>query len=187
MVLSNTQRIETVEVTVAEVNQRVVGLESTIQQVLTDGRATVDSSARVEGRLERFREEQQNQLSLMKKNQEKFQAEIKALLANLNTGNMNRENMAQSENRGNRHNRHHHDDGDPYVDGGGGGGRWKYRKLDMPLFEGTDPDGWILRGEKYFTFYHLLESEKLDAAVVSMEGDALRWFTFESRRNPIHS
>lgn len=55
----------------------------------------------------------------------------------------------------------------------------------MPVFEGTDPDGWILRGEKYFDFYKLTEKEKLEVAVVSMEGDALRWFTFESRRNPI--
>lgn len=46
-------------------------------------------------------------------------------------------------------------------------------------------DGWILRGEKYFELYRLSESERMDAAVVSMEGDALRWYTFESRRNPI--
>lgn len=27
----------------------------------------------------------------------------------------------------------------------------------------------------------------MDAAVVSMEGDALRWYTFESRRKPMRS
>lgn len=38
---------------------------------------------------------------------------------------------------------------------GGGPGAWKYRKLDMPLFDGEDPDGWIMRVEKYFDFYKL--------------------------------
>lgn len=41
--------------------------------------------------------------------------------------------------------------------------------------------GWILRGEKLFNIYR----EKLKAAVVSMEGNALRWFQFENRRRPI--
>lgn len=44
------------------------------------------------------------------------------------------------------------------IGGGGLGGNtcgmggWHYRKLDMPIFEGTDPDGWILRIERYFNF-----------------------------------
>lgn len=36
--------------------------------------------------------------------------------------------------------------------GGFEGGNWHYRKLDMPIFEGTDPDGWIVRVERYFAF-----------------------------------
>lgn len=55
----------------------------------------------------------------------------------------------------------------------------------MPLFDGSDPDGWILRGEKFFDIYRLSEEEKLEAAVVSLEGDALRWYQFENRRRPI--
>lgn len=35
--------------------------------------------------------------------------------------------------------------------------------------------------------YRLSENEKMDVAVVSMEDDALCWYTFESRRNPIRS
>lgn len=46
------------------------------------------------------------------------------------------------------------------FDEGGGGDHWKYRKLDMLLFIGSDSDGWILRVEKYVDFYRLLESEK---------------------------
>lgn len=36
-----------------------------------------------------------------------------------------------------------------------GRGRYDYRtrKIDMPLFDGTDPDGWILHAERYFAIY----------------------------------
>lgn len=47
------------------------------------------------------------------------------------------------------------------VGSGGGPGNWKYRKLDMPLVDGTDPDGWVLRVDRYFNFYRLLEDEPL--------------------------
>lgn len=64
-------------------------------------------------------------------------------------------------------------------------GNWKYRKLDMPIFDGSDPDGWILRVERYFGFYKLTEAEMLDAVVVALEGDALRWYQWENNRHPI--
>lgn len=64
--------------------------------------------------------------------------------------------------------------------GGGGGGNWKYRKLDMPIFYGTDPDGWVLRVERYFGFNKLTEEEMLEAAAVAMDGDALSWYQGEN-------
>lgn len=74
--------------------------------------------------------------------------------------------------------------------GGGPGGmggvaNWKYRKLDMPVFDGTDPDGWILRIERYFQFYRLTEEEMMEASAVAMDGDALRWYQWENKRRPI--
>lgn len=62
---------------------------------------------------------------------------------------------------------------------------WKYCKLDLSQFDGTNPDGWILRAERYFTFYQLTGEEKLEAAVVGFEGDALIWYQWEHRRRPI--
>lgn len=62
---------------------------------------------------------------------------------------------------------------------------WRYRKLDMPVFDGSDPDGWIMKIERYFGFYRLSEDEMLEAVVVAMEGDALRWFQWENKRHPI--
>lgn len=69
--------------------------------------------------------------------------------------------------------------------GGGGGANWRFKKLDMPCFDGTNPDGWILRAERYFQFYRLSEEDKIKAAVVALEGDALLWFQWEHRWRPI--
>lgn len=68
---------------------------------------------------------------------------------------------------------------------GGGGTNWRHKKLDLPLFDGTNPDGWILRAERYFSFYRLNEEEKIEATVVALEGQALLWFQWEHRRRPI--
>ncbi|XP_056699529.1 uncharacterized protein [Spinacia oleracea] len=195
MARSNSQRFETLETGLEEVSQKVAELEANIQHVLKAGmenfqktlaenflaKSTEDTvrnqaamneaTTRVEGSIERLREEQNTQMALMKKDQEKFMEDMRRLL------DRRAEEEEFSEARENRRGRGFD----------GGGGHWKHRKLDMPLFEGLDPDGWILRGEKYFDFYRLTDQEKLDAAVVSMEGDALRWFTFESRRNPIRT
>lgn len=74
-----------------------------------------------------------------------------------------------------------------YSGGGSGGGprNWRYRKLDIPVFDGNDPDGWILRVERYIVFYRLSEEEILEAVVVALEGDALRWCQWEQKRRPI--
>ncbi|KAL8103703.1 hypothetical protein AgCh_028050 [Apium graveolens] len=42
---------------------------------------------------------------------------------------------------------------------------WRHKKLDLPLFDGTNPDGWILRAERFFDFYGLTEQEKVEATV----------------------
>ena len=55
----------------------------------------------------------------------------------------------------------------------------------MPIFDGEDPDGWILRVERYFAFYKLTEDEMLEAVAVAMDGDALRWYQWENKRRPI--
>lgn len=67
----------------------------------------------------------------------------------------------------------------------GGTSGWKHKKLDMPTFDGKNPDGWILRAERFFNFYHLSEEEKMEAAVVAFDGEVLSWFQWENRRRPI--
>ncbi|XP_024963751.1 uncharacterized protein LOC112504018 [Cynara cardunculus var. scolymus] len=61
----------------------------------------------------------------------------------------------------------------------------KGHKLEIPIFDGKDPDGWILRAERYFTLNQLSQEEKIDVSFVSFEGDALKWFQWEHKRHPI--
>ena len=72
--------------------------------------------------------------------------------------------------------------GDP-----GGQSNWKLRKLDLPLFDGTNPDGWILRAERFFHLYRLGEEDQLEAAIVALEGDALLWYQWERWRHAVLS
>ncbi|XP_021773532.1 uncharacterized protein LOC110737482 [Chenopodium quinoa] len=70
--------------------------------------------------------------------------------------------------------------------GEGGGGHWKHRKLEMPLFDGSDPDNWTARAEMYYDFYKLTEKETMEVAVVAMDGAALKWFQWEQKRRPFY-
>lgn len=58
---------------------------------------------------------------------------------------------------------------------------YRYRKIDMPAFDGKDPDGWILQAERYFAIYQLLDGEKVEAAVLSLNRDALSWFRWSDK------
>ncbi|XP_017233746.1 uncharacterized protein LOC108207825 [Daucus carota subsp. sativus] len=160
-------------------------------------------ASRLEGRLNRSREHQETLINTIRTDQLKFQDEVKSTLAGL---------VASS---GSGHGRVEgsgtaggpvlgsgvgHAQGSVVTTGrlgggysggfqggglGGGQTNWRYRKLDMPIFDGEDPDGWILRVERYFAFYKLTEDEMLEAVAVAMDGDALRWYQWENKRRPI--
>ncbi|CAH1440802.1 unnamed protein product [Lactuca virosa] len=61
----------------------------------------------------------------------------------------------------------------------------KERKLDLPSFDGKDPEDWIFRAEHHFDLNRLTNEERIEAAVVAFEGDAIRWFQWESKRSPM--
>lgn len=44
------------------------------------------------------------------------------------------------------------------------------------MFTGDDPDDWVNRVERYFEFHQLTGKEQLNAAMVSLEGNALTLF-----------
>lgn len=52
----------------------------------------------------------------------------------------------------------------------------RWRKLEIPVFEGVDAHGWLNRVERYFDLKKMNEAEKLQAVMVAMEGKALSWY-----------
>ena len=58
------------------------------------------------------------------------------------------------------------------------GQRWdgRARRLELPIFDGTDLDGWVFRAERFFDLNVMLENVKLEATILSMEGEAIAWF-----------
>ena len=60
-----------------------------------------------------------------------------------------------------------------------------YRKLELPIFTGNDPDDWMTRAERYFEYHHITGKGKVETVVVGLEGDALTWFRWEHHREPI--
>ena len=59
--------------------------------------------------------------------------------------------------------------------------------MEIPPFCGEDPDSWIRKAEKYFSFYQLNEREKLEAATVSFKGQAKMWFDWEEQNGTVRS
>lgn len=52
-------------------------------------------------------------------------------------------------------------------------GEGNYRKLELPLFTGVDPDSWIFQAERYFSMNRFSTAERVVAAGVCMEGGCL--------------
>ncbi|XP_052723768.1 uncharacterized protein LOC128193723 [Vigna angularis] len=61
---------------------------------------------------------------------------------------------------------------------------WR-RRVELPVFEGSEPMNWIYRADKFFELQGVPEEEKLRLAYISMEGIAGHWFRFwrEKARN----
>ena len=58
------------------------------------------------------------------------------------------------------------------------GQRWdsRVRQLELPTFYGTNHDGWVFCVERFFNLNVMPENTKLEAAILSMEGEAIAWF-----------
>ncbi|CAA7017674.1 unnamed protein product [Microthlaspi erraticum] len=53
------------------------------------------------------------------------------------------------------------------------------RKIDMPVFEGRLPYGWISRVERFFRLGNYAEEEKLGLVSLCLDGAVLNWFNGE--------
>ncbi|KAL8123139.1 hypothetical protein AgCh_011217 [Apium graveolens] len=170
-------------------------------------------TVRLEGRIRRSREHQEQMLNTLRNEQLKFQAEMRSTvtcnfsnqtqIGDKPAGSIAHNNMGSVSPRlgvgmggsfegknGNGVNNQTIEEGGygsggGYIGGhgvyggsgsGGGPGNWRYRKLDMSVFDGNNLDGWILRVERYFAFYRMAEEEMLEAVVVALEGDVQQWY-----------
>lgn len=59
----------------------------------------------------------------------------------------------------------------------------KFKKVEMPMFNGVDPDGWLSRADRYFQIHRLMDSEKMTVAVISLDGVALDWYRAQEERD----
>ncbi|KAL0543107.1 hypothetical protein IC582_018194 [Cucumis melo] len=65
--------------------------------------------------------------------------------------------------------------------------RNKFKKIEMPVFTGEDPDSWLFRAERYFQIHKLTDSEKMLVSTVSFDGPALNWFRSQEERDKFTS
>ncbi|KAL4309278.1 hypothetical protein GQ457_01G012100 [Hibiscus cannabinus] len=49
-------------------------------------------------------------------------------------------------------------------------------KIELPMFEGSNPRGWIKKCQKYFALLEIQEEHKMDLASMHLEGRAETWF-----------
>ncbi|KAA0046073.1 Transposon Ty3-G Gag-Pol polyprotein [Cucumis melo var. makuwa] len=61
--------------------------------------------------------------------------------------------------------------------------RNKFKKIEMPVFTGEDPDSWLFRAERYFQIHRLTESEKMLVSTISFDGPALNWYRSQEERS----
>ncbi|PWA70289.1 Ankyrin repeat-containing protein [Artemisia annua] len=63
----------------------------------------------------------------------------------------------------------------------------RMQKLKMPIFEGDDAHGWIYRVELYFEVQGVIRRERLRAAALCLEGEALAWYRWYEQQEPFES
>ncbi|KAA0037230.1 retrotransposon protein [Cucumis melo var. makuwa] len=65
--------------------------------------------------------------------------------------------------------------------------RSKYKKLEMPMFLGENPESWVYRAENFFEINNLPEAEKVKVAVVSFGQDEVDWYRWSHNRKKVKS
>ncbi|KAL4035846.1 hypothetical protein IC575_004554 [Cucumis melo] len=65
--------------------------------------------------------------------------------------------------------------------------RNKFKKVEMPVFAGEDPDSWLFRAERYFQIHKLSDSEKMLVSTISFDDPALNWYRSQEEREKFTS
>lgn len=59
------------------------------------------------------------------------------------------------------------------------------RRLEMPISEGDDLDGWIFRVERYLRLNQISEEDKVKAAIVCFDDKGQAWYKWEEKLRPL--
>ena len=54
--------------------------------------------------------------------------------------------------------------------------RVRDRKVELPVFDGEDALGWLVRIERYYSINGIEGDERMELVLVALEGRALNWF-----------
>ncbi|KAA0067146.1 ty3-gypsy retrotransposon protein [Cucumis melo var. makuwa] len=65
--------------------------------------------------------------------------------------------------------------------------RSKYKKLEMPMFLGENPESWVYRTEHFFEINNLPKAEKVKVAVVNFGQDEVDWYCWSHNRKKVES
>ncbi|TYK17139.1 putative retroelement pol polyprotein [Cucumis melo var. makuwa] len=60
--------------------------------------------------------------------------------------------------------------------------RNKFKKVEMLVFTGNDPNSWLFRADRYFQIHKLTDAEKMTVSVISFDGPALDWFRSQEQQ-----
>lgn len=62
---------------------------------------------------------------------------------------------------------------------------FRCHKLELPAFDETNLDLWVVKTEWYFALHQFSTEDKIEAAIISFESDALLWYQWENQRQEI--
>ena len=60
-------------------------------------------------------------------------------------------------------------------------------RIDVPRFEGGDPQGWIFKIQQYFDFHNAVEDQRLQIAPLYFDRKALAWYQWCQKNTKIES
>ncbi|XP_057766739.1 uncharacterized protein LOC130987132 [Salvia miltiorrhiza] len=67
--------------------------------------------------------------------------------------------------------------------GGGGLQGPSFPRMDIPMFDGTDPIAWLAQSEQYFLVHRTPPSDRVQLALIAMSGRAMFWAQWVLRRS----
>lgn len=57
-------------------------------------------------------------------------------------------------------------------------------RIDLPLFDGEDPNGLLFKAKHYYTFNRISKEKRLETIMVRLSGDSLAWYQWTDNETP---